>query len=58
MGETIECPECDGYGDYLEDFEPIPGGGRPGDERMGQSVRCKVRCDACNGRGTVTREVE
>ena len=47
--KTIECPECCGEGTITEQFEPVPGGHMPGDDQMGTSVRCKVKCKVCSG---------
>lgn len=45
------CDECCGDGEILEQFEPVPGGGRPGDDQMGVSIREYVRCPVCKGTG-------
>jgi RecJ-like exonuclease len=51
--KTIECPECCGEGTITEQFEPVPGGNMPGDDQMGTSVRCKVKCPVCKGKMTL-----
>ncbi len=51
--KTIECPTCEGEGSYTEQFEPVPGGGMPGDDQMGVSVRCQVKCKTCKGKKVI-----
>jgi hypothetical protein len=50
---TDACDECSGTGKVEEQFEPVPGGGMPGDELMGESARAEVRCRSCGGAGRV-----
>lgn len=51
--KTIECPECCGEGFIIDQFEPVPGGNMPGDDQMGTSVRCKVKCLVCAGKKAI-----
>jgi hypothetical protein len=51
--KTIECEECCGERTIIEQFEPVPGGGMPGDDKMGESVRCKIKCRVCLGKKVI-----
>lgn len=52
-GKTIECDNCCGKGIIVEQFEPIPGGNRPGDDLMGISIRQEIKCKSCQGKGRI-----